>query len=62
MIDIATYKRIAKVDLKIPPKVSPEARDVITRVRTIPGSGFSVSDNAFLLAIAIRPRETASIK
>ncbi|PSR80464.1 hypothetical protein PHLCEN_2v6721 [Hermanssonia centrifuga] len=28
----ATYKRIARVDLKIPPKVSPEARDLITKV------------------------------
>lgn len=28
----ATYKRIAKVDLKIPPKVSPEARDLIIRL------------------------------
>ncbi|KAI0785119.1 other/AUR protein kinase [Abortiporus biennis] len=28
----ATYKRIARVDLKIPPKVSPEARDLITRL------------------------------
>ncbi|KAL1950035.1 hypothetical protein VTO73DRAFT_5157 [Trametes versicolor] len=28
----ATYKRIARVDLKIPAKVSPEARDVITRL------------------------------
>jgi hypothetical protein len=29
----ATYKRIAKVDLRIPPKVSAEARDLITNVR-----------------------------
>lgn len=29
----ATYRRIAKVDLKIPPKVSPEARHLITSVR-----------------------------
>lgn len=29
---LATYKRIARVDLKIPPKVSPEARDLIIRV------------------------------
>ncbi|KAI0671103.1 kinase-like protein [Trametes maxima] len=28
----ATYKRIARVDLKIPSKVSPEARDLITRL------------------------------
>ena len=28
----ATYKRIAKVDLKIPDKVSREAKDLITRV------------------------------
>ncbi|OCH90459.1 kinase-like protein [Obba rivulosa] len=28
----ATYKRIAKVDLKIPPKVSPEARDLIIKL------------------------------
>ncbi|THH30581.1 hypothetical protein EUX98_g3605 [Antrodiella citrinella] len=28
----ATYKRIAKVDLRIPPTVSPEARDLITRL------------------------------
>lgn len=28
----ATYKRIARVDLKIPEFVSPEARDLITRV------------------------------
>ncbi|KAJ3552754.1 hypothetical protein NM688_g3986 [Phlebia brevispora] len=28
----ATYKRIAKVDLKIPNKVSPEARDLITKL------------------------------
>ncbi|KAH9831367.1 kinase-like protein [Rhodofomes roseus] len=28
----ATYKRIAKVDLRIPPKVSPEARDLITKL------------------------------
>ncbi|CCM05733.1 uncharacterized protein FIBRA_07965 [Fibroporia radiculosa] len=28
---LATYKRIAKVDLKIPSKVSPEARDLITK-------------------------------
>ncbi|KAI0072038.1 kinase-like protein [Panus rudis PR-1116 ss-1] len=28
----ATYKRIAKVDLRIPSKVSPEARDLITRL------------------------------
>ncbi|KAF8259623.1 kinase-like domain-containing protein [Lactarius quietus] len=29
----ATYKRIAKVDLRIPPKVSAEARDLIASVR-----------------------------
>ena len=29
---VATYKRIAKVDLKIPSKVSPEARDLIIKV------------------------------
>ncbi|KAI9064624.1 kinase-like protein [Trametes sanguinea] len=28
----ATYKRIARVDLKIPSKVSPEARDLITKL------------------------------
>ena len=28
----ATYKRIAKVDLRIPPKVSAEARDLIASV------------------------------
>ncbi|KAF7970274.1 hypothetical protein HWV62_24462 [Athelia sp. TMB] len=28
----ATYRRIAKVDLKIPPHVSPEARDLISRL------------------------------
>lgn len=28
----ATYKRIAKVDLRIPSKVSPEARDLITKL------------------------------
>ena len=28
----ATYKRIAKVDLNIPAKVSAEAKDLITRV------------------------------
>ena len=33
----ATYKRIQRVDLKIPSKVSPEARDLITKV------SFSVS-------------------
>ena len=29
----ATYKRIAKVDLKFPEYLSPEAKDLITRVR-----------------------------
>ncbi len=32
VLNVATYKRIARVDLKIPPKVSPEARDLITKV------------------------------
>ena len=31
----ATYKRIARVDLKIPDFVSPEARDLITRVNPL---------------------------
>jgi aurora kinase len=30
----ATYKRITKVDLKIPPSVSPEAQDFIKAVRS----------------------------
>lgn len=30
----ATYRRIAKVDLKIPDSVSPEARDLIVKVRS----------------------------
>ena len=29
----ATYRRIAKVDLRIPNHVSPDAKDLITRVR-----------------------------
>jgi hypothetical protein len=33
----ATYKRIAKVDLRIPSKVSAEARDLIVNVRSWPG-------------------------
>jgi len=33
----ATYKRIAKVDLRIPPKVSAEARDLIVNVRSWSG-------------------------
>jgi aurora kinase len=31
----ATYKRIARVDLKIPDSVSPEARDLIQKVHAL---------------------------
>lgn len=31
----ATYRRISKVDLKVPDSVSPEAKDLITRVRKL---------------------------
>ena len=30
----ATYRRIAKVDLKVPDYVSPEAKDLITKVNS----------------------------
>ena len=33
LVPPATYRRISKVDLKVPDSVSPEAKDVITRVR-----------------------------
>ena len=39
----ATYKRIARVDLKIPDFVSPEARDLITRVNRLPPPMIPVS-------------------
>ena len=35
-LDAATYRRIAKVDLRIPAHVSPEARDVISKVGSSP--------------------------
>lgn len=31
-LDTATYRRIAKVDLRIPSHVSPDARDLISKV------------------------------
>jgi hypothetical protein len=45
--DAATYRRIAKVDLRIPPHVSPEARDLISKVGPFPR--FRVSKPGMLI-------------
>jgi serine/threonine protein kinase len=54
----ATYKRIAKVDLRIPPKVSAEARDLIATVRVCVPVTFSIffllfSPSSTLLGLAL---------
>ena len=40
-LDAATYRRIAKVDLRIPAHVSPEAKDLISKVGSSPRSRVS---------------------
>lgn len=56
---LATYKRIARVDLKIPSKVSPEARDLITRVSK-PPIAIYCPVLIILAAPSIRPREATA--
>ena len=46
-LDAATYRRIAKVDLRIPSHVSPEARDLISKVGSAPR--FCVSKLSILI-------------
>lgn len=48
----ATYKRISKVDLKIPPYVSVEAADLIRRVSSLMYIKLSVVLNQIFIATA----------
>lgn len=58
---LATYRRIAKVDLKIPPHVSLDARDLIIKVRR----AFQVAGRAahvFLQLLKYNPEHRIPLK
>ena len=56
---VMTQRRIVRGEMTIPSFVSPEARDLIKKVRNLPRNAFQLCANKWTAASA-RPSETAT--